>query len=294
MFYDSKEDYDAIPEYDQYVKDIAEFDKIDLSTKNYFEVLELFYSTFKLFPASSFSTTLEGQKFFRVRPENTLSCNEDIEKPQTYSYPPAKYCNVKRANLKHQPVLYCSDIYITTFYECNMKVGDCGYLAVWECKAKSPLSYICILPSNIDKNNRWYGHSKNINNTSFSGLVYEKSAQESYLLNYIANKFISEIEPYSLTSVLSDMVLYSNNHVDFLVYPSIQSKLLTCNLAFNPESADKHLSLNHVIKFRIIEKGETNVTFRTELVGDVIGNRVKWREPEEKDLEQFQVLNTSM
>lgn len=270
--------YDEIPELDQYKKDILDFDKIDLTNKNSFEINDLYYSAAKILPMSAFSQPMTGRNFFRVRAKRGIGISEDLESIKTFSYPPREFSPSGRANQKFTSVFYCSDSYITTMYESRMQIDEVGYLGIWKCISVKPVRYGCILPSKLDVRNRWRNHIDSIYLDSLkSGKLHDKSLQEIFLKDYIAEKFITEAMPYCLTSFIAHAALYSNNHIDFLVYPSVQSSKLKCNVAFNPNSVDEHLKLQKVIKFKILEKNNYSINYRIELVGDVVDDKVKWR-----------------
>lgn len=252
---DNEYSYDEIPELERYKLDILEFDKIDLKEKNSFEINDLYYAAAKILPMSAFSQPMTNRNFFRVRSQESIGANEDLQNIKTFSYPPREFSPNGRANQKFTSVFYCSDSYITTMYEARMQIGESGYLGIWKCVSTKPVTYGCILPSKLNIRNRWQNHLNSIYADPLKPeKLHDKSLQEIFLKDYIAEKFITEEKPYCLTSFIAHAALYSSNHVDFLVYPSVQSSKIKCNIAFHPNSADEHLNLQKVIKFKVLEK----------------------------------------
>jgi len=272
------DDFRSIPDYKEFIESVSKFDEMHLADKSIFEINKLYYSTFKILPFSGFSSPFLNHKFYRTRTQNTIGVNEDLNLVKTFSYPPMGICGPGRANRQYSSVFYCADKAVTTYYECKMKPYDTGYTGIWECINEQPLNYTCFLPIDTHPRNRWINHQKILFGPSLNSVVFGKSAQEEFIKDYIANRYVKEIYPYPLTSFISDVILFGN-HFNFFIYPSIQTNLATCNFAFSTKTVDTHMKLKQVVKFHIKTMNESTATTTIDQIGTVVDDKILWNDP---------------
>jgi len=231
-----------------------------------------------------------SQTFYRARLNIDLA-NEDIGLIKTYSYPPSSACKVNgRANLKGRSVFYCSDHALTAIYECKPKVGDYGFLSIWDNhKADRIVKFAICLPKDLRPDNNWTrdavkAHLYAEEYSRVRGGI--KSAQLNALNEYISRQFIEEKEPYLLTSMLAENYLYYKSKADFIVYPSIVANSQHCNLAFHPNSVETLLSFKKVIRFRVTDVVDSprGLNLAIGKTGELNGACLEWRKTSEHEV----------
>ena len=160
------------------------------------------------------------QTFYRVRLNIDINA-EDIGMIRTYSYPPPSACKVNgRANLKGRSVFYCSDDALTAIFECKPKVGDFGFISIWDNhKTDRAVKFAICLPKDLRADNKWQREAAQAH--QFAERYSQvrggsKSAQLNALNDYISRQFVEEQEPYLLTSMLSENYLYYESKADFI------------------------------------------------------------------------------
>lgn len=112
-----------------------------------------------------------------------------------------------------------------------------------------------------------------------------KSEQLEMITRFLSNAFIEEEPPYALSSWLAHDILFGDQAVDILYYPSMATKLNSCNLAITPKFVDAFLKTTKIFKLEILESTETNIRPAIVEVGIVVGHVVEWRDPLQEDVE---------
>jgi len=222
--------------------------------------------------------------FYRVRLNIDFAC-EDLGLIRTYSYPPASACKTNgRANIKGKSVFYCSDDALTAIYESKPKVGDIGYISIWNTqKVDRFVKYAICLPKDLRADNKWAistreAHEYSEKHSQTRGA--NKAAQLDLLNQFLSIQFIEEREPYLLTSWLSDNLLYHDSKADFIAYPSIVANTQHCNLAFHPNSVDTLLTFKKVVRFKILEVVDSpkGLIMSTGKIAELNGSILQWRD----------------
>jgi len=227
---------------------------------------------------------------YRVRPERTISADENLELVQTYSYPPAKNCENNRANIKGYPVFYCADDMTAAIKESRLSINEIGYVSIWKLRLRRKLSFSTYMPENLPLENTWSASAKYYHslfliylNTIPKEFREHKKAHQKFLVE----KFLFENAPYSLTSMICHTDLYKIGDVDFVVYPSAQTLQNYCNYAFHPNVASNNLIIDRVIRFKVIsyENGQPEVVFGE--VGNRKNDRINWGHYDKMEINEW-------
>lgn len=257
-FYQS--DLDIFPDLETYLAELKELDKYDFGNHTALEIYHKFYDYARITPTNYGTLNpvkFNSHSFYRVR-LNINKTLEDVTLAQTYSYPPTNFCTQNgRANLKYRTVFYCSNNPYAAIIESKPEVGDYGYLSVWNGQAKRTIKAGICLPYDLPTDNDWYLMAKDILDLHKSTLeANAKDKVEHYkaLFKFISNRFVNEIKPYPITSMLSyEMLMGQELWRDFIIYPSVISKSKYCNMAFHPNSVNENLALERVYRFEVVE-----------------------------------------
>jgi len=226
-------------------------------------------------------------QFYRVR-NYVNTDDEDLSLIQTYSYPLPNFCREHgRANLKNMSVFYCSNHALTALVESRPKVGEVGYLSIWQGHTTEEMSAGVLLPRDLRKENEWheltedlYAHvDKNLDNT-----LKEKSAFFQEKLKFIARLFLTEESPYPITSLIAWELLYGKSRKDFIIYPSFKNDSYSSNMAIHPNVVANYMKLKKVIRFKVRSVNGQNYTISTGRVGELVRNSIEWRDAQKEEV----------
>lgn len=289
------EDLEKMPSLPEFIKNLDYLRNVDLSNSTITEIENIFYEYATIFPQIPFTQKpdrFNNHTFYRVR-LNINSENEDLRLIQTYSYPNPFFCKENgRANLKGKSVFYCSNRPGAALLESKPKIGDEGFLSIWKPNATREIKIAMCLPQNLRKENEWsylasVAHNFSIN--FYSENAKEKSMHFIELINFIAERFVNEAKPYSITSWMSNELLYGEKWKDIILYPSIATHKRYCNLAIHPNTVETQLRFVKVIRFKVKDINEGIISYAPVSVGEIINSNIEWRrsEPEERDFIKF-------
>jgi hypothetical protein len=282
------------PNLEEYLKNLEYLRSTDFSKKTYEEIhSEYFKNVISHHSMGQYfnEKNIPNLALYRVRPAKNISKDENLELLQTYSYPPAKYSENGRANIKGYPVFYCADDIIAAIKESRMSINEIGYVSIWKLRLRRKLSFSTYMPEILPIENTWSDSAKYYNSLFLFYLMSiplefreHKKAHQKLLVE----KFISENKPYSLTSMICHTDLYKTGDVDFVVYPSVQTLQNYCNYAFHPNVASNNLVIDRVIRFKIMsfENGKPIVKFGE--VGNRKNDRINWGHYENIELNEFE------
>jgi hypothetical protein len=106
----------------------------------------------------------------------------------------------------------------------------------------------------LRKANLWHEHSKELHE-QLKGtspiFTSEKTDHLNYLNQFVSNLFIEEKAPYTISSWLSNNLLYSYGEVDMILYPSSLTDSYFTNFAIHPNFSDRYLQLKCVFQFSV-------------------------------------------
>jgi len=273
---------------------------LDLSQANAEQVHNAYYSCLNVLPSLNGFYSVKkfnAFNFYRVR-LNIDAEKEDIGLIQTYSYPPSEYCfNNGRANLKKKSVFYCSNCALTAVLESKPKVGDVGYLSVWQGRSIKDVKAGIILPRDLKRDNIWQGLSEDAHSFFENYLLESKNEKASFyqeIVNFIADLFITERRPYPITSWIANEMIYGSKWKDFIVYPSFVNDAFSCNLAIHPNTVNNCLLFTKVIKFKVLEIGGGGLRFSTGHLGEITNTNIQWRKAKAEEEVDFSLFPHSM
>lgn len=230
----------------------------------------------------------EPMSMFRGRLAKNVGKDEDLSKPDTFSYVPLSL-NKKgiptrgRANYNGQSIFYASTSMKTNFKEIskNSNIGDVAYMAKWILKPNSNLhlyraipedgvkvdgntnSLFCISNASI-VNSELGTYLKRLGNIMMSNEITGKYLGSSYIANYIYNAKGNVIRQEGNEIML---------HYDGIMYPSAISDSEEINIALKPEFVDLNLNLECVFKGVLAEDMKT-VQFKE--IGLNEGGKIVW------------------
>ncbi|HEA23633.1 MAG TPA: hypothetical protein ENH87_22345 [Pricia antarctica] len=288
------EDLEVFPNLGDYKKELKTLDNYDFTGKSESEIYNIFYDYAKLFPSriSWFKPeNFNSHRFYRVRLNINLK-DEDITLAQTYSYPPPKFCFENgRANKKGRSVFYCSNQPYAAILECKPKVGDAGFLSVWKGVAKRNIKIGNLLSPDLPLENDWLEMAVLSFQAFKKSMSLDARGIDKHLVmlqRFVAFKFIKEKSPYSLTSMLSEELLYGQLWHDLIVYPSVASNIRFCNMAFHPNSVDENLKFEKLIRFKVVGYEDDEPVFQLcEDVGFIDNIRMVWKKRTDEETKIF-------
>jgi RES domain len=279
------EDLELFPDLSTYLSDLKKLQGYDFSNLTERGKYDVFYDYARILPTNIGWFNPEKfnlHKFYRVR-LNIDREKEDISLAQTYSYPPPQYCFENgRANLKGRSVFYCSNDPRAAILECKPKVGDEGYLSIWNGVARRKIKIGHLLPFDLPPENTWNLMAQD----SFEYLLKNlpSDAKDKFqhfieLYKFIAEIFITEKKPYNLTSMISEELIYGQLWRDFIIYPSVLVNSQLCNMAFHPNSVNENLKLEKVIEFKVTNINNNGPTFNLgKKVGFLENTKMTWKD----------------
>jgi hypothetical protein len=287
--------FERFSDIDTYINMLKEFDKLDLTDKNSNEIAQIYFKYAPILPQIWFGQRIErfnNRSFYRVR-KNIDPKKENLNQMSTYSYPNSILCTSNgRANLKGKSVFYCSDDPISSILESNLQTGDIGYLSIWKPEAVREIRIQYCLPHTLRSDNKWNEVRKDIHPLITDHLnknYIEKKKHYVALINFLFFKFTSEKYPYALTSWLADKYLFGENWIDIILYPSVAGGAKDCNMAIHPNTVDRNIRFEKVIKFKVLEVKIDQIKYSPVSVGELVNQNIKWRivQSNEKDFSTF-------
>lgn len=282
-----------LPDYSTYKSDLESLDNFEFENLSAKEIYHKVYNVIRILPLNHGFLNPERfnkLKFYRAR-LNINTQKEDISLISTYSFPPLAACSENgRANLAGTSVFYCSDDLRSSIMECKPKLNEVGFLSFWKGVAEKPIKFGIFLPPDLPEQNNWNLMAKE----SFEEYVkYFKERNLNYekqfltLSKFINHKFKNEKKPYYLTSMISNEMLYNNEHKDFFVYPSTLAQSKLCNMVFHPNSVLENLKFEKVIKFKVSRIENGAIHFNLGKVGHLEGTKMIWKDHTEVETKMF-------
>jgi hypothetical protein len=288
-------DFIKYPTLESLQQNLREFKKIDLSKATQEDIERTFFSFLEILPSliGKYSAEKFNKfRFYRVR-LNIDTDKEDLNLVQTYSYPLPIFCRENgRANLKNKSVFYCSNCPITAILESKPKVGEIGYLSIWEGRAIKEMKAGILLPRDLKRENVWHVLSDDVYpfvDDALSTKMKDKMLLFQETLKFVSTLFLEERPPYPVTSWIANELIYGTAWKDLIIYPSFVNKSNSSNIVIHPNVVDNHLQFVKVIRFKVLEiKGDT-FSISTGRVGEIINTNIKWRvaDRHEIDFSQF-------
>lgn len=286
--------FTLFPEYEKFIDGLETLNNYDFSNSNREEIYDKFFDYAYSLPTNFEYLSPENfnnRKFYRVR-LNIDRKKEDLSLIQTYSYPPTSFCtNNGRANLSGKSIFYCSNELLPSMLESKPKIEDEGFLSIWKGNTTRKIKVGHYLPTNLPIGNSWSQMAyktlqdlrKNLPKELKSKLIHLEA-----LNNFISKKFVTEKEPYFLTSMLSWELFYGQFWTDLMIYSSVVTNNKFCNIAIHPNAVNENLQLEKVIIFKVVEfkNGIPIVELRSEF-GELIDSRIEWKNLTEKEIELF-------
>lgn len=286
------EDLASFPDLQTYKIDLEKLESYEFSDLSNAEILDIIYDFARTIPGSVGwfePQNFNYHKFYRVR-KNIDRNIEDITLAQTYSYPPGKFCFKNgRANLKGKSVFYCSNEPLAALMEAKPEAGDEIFLSVWEGIADKRIKVGNLLPPDLTEENVWNVMAKNSFHRTIKNLesrVDNKIIHLEILYKFVSYLFRTESKPYPLTSMISWEYLYGQMWRDLIIYPSVVSNELYCNMAFHPNSVDMNLRFEKVLKLKIDYVGDDGIKYSLgKKVGFIENTKMIWRDRTDKETE---------
>jgi len=234
----------------------------------------------------------QNSLIYRAR---SLGVNEDVNSPNTFKYPPLKFNNIGRANLKAKQVLYAATCPATSILE-YLNTGNAGkevYLSIWKYNSDKVLDtfYIIENPHNLKKLKEIYYKYSTIKTLNLINEIY---------LNLIK---LYKSNNYSFTAPYSHFILYTNNLANMIRYPSVVTDSQSYNYAINIDFFDNNFCLDMVYKLNVLGKINMNelennndlivITEEPIEVGRIKNGKIIYEKPNKEDLKFWKKLHPS-
>ncbi len=173
--------------------------------------------------------------------------------------------------------------------EIKPEIGDEIFLSVWEGIADKKIKVGNLLPPDLTEENVWNIMAKKSFDRTIKNLhsrVGNKVTHLEMLYKFVSYKFRTETKPYPLTSMISWENLYGQMWRDLIIYPSVITNELYCNMAFHPNSVDRNLRFEKVIKLKIGYVSEDGLKYKLgKKVGVIENTKMIWRDRTDKETE---------
>lgn len=224
-----------------------------LKDKGFQEIEDYFFSNAILLPENAaVHDDPEALRLMLFRVRWDVGTNENINDPQTFSFPPPQHTKRNRGNIEGEPVFYASLNPQISMVESKIDEGSIGYCGRWtftEDLKELSVSYIAF--HSLNPQNLLSGIGPRLN-TELRDQFLPKNQRIKehlqYLFEFIHRLFCIEKEPYILSSWIAHRILYRYN-LDCLIYPSYGTNFLGSNFAFNRHFVQKHMRLQEIFKF---------------------------------------------
>lgn len=292
----SKEDLAKLPDYKEYLKDLQKLKEYNFNGASHQDIDEKYCELATIFPYVSINQNPEifnKHTFYRVR-LNIDTVKEDINLIQTHSYPMPFFCQSNgRANIKGKSVFYCSDEVGAALFECKPQKGDEGFLSIWKPIASRPIKFGVLTSTDISTNNNWYKLTSDI--LDMVKEFYKEETPDRHkhfieLYKFIGERFVNEGSPYPLTSWLSNKLIYEEDGIDLILYPSIATEQVFCNMAIHPNTAHTQMELDKIIRFKVNSVNGSKIGYSPGDVGEPIGTNIIWRPSKASEKEFMKLL----
>lgn len=224
-------------------------------------------------------TMPKGIPIYRVRFNDTC-----LNKPVLYEeveklwHPPKSKTSIGRFNRNEQPALYTADHILTCFYETYDfdKHGKEGFVTALGCLVNENITegYISAMDVNIPAGkNIFYNHFLNF----YNGKIIEQERLIKNFLGYYINshKFFSPNFNYEITNLISD-ILYSDNQLQAIMYPSTKVNYQYNNIVFHETNAQKYIIPQIAIVYSYSFPKPLQVSLKPIYKGKVIGEKIKY------------------
>lgn len=289
-------DFEGLPSLEEFKLHLEDLKNIKLVDPTIDEIHKTYFSILPFLPRMLSRINFDENRelpFYRVR-LNIDPQKEDLSLIRTYSYPSADHCKTSgRANRRGKTVFYCSNKAFAAIFESKPKVGDIGYLSIWENDITRPLNAAVYLPKKFNNPNEWETVANSAH--KFADSYFEINGKDKVehfkeLKNFISDRFVTENYPYALTSFVSDEALFGKDAKDLVLYPSVASNSHYCNFAIHPNIVERYLTFKKVIRFKVLGiNSNLELSLSTGRIGEVIQNNIVWRDAtfEEIDFENL-------
>jgi len=286
-------DFDNLPEINLYREKLDKLKSLDLSSLSQKEIHRIVHehtvfipNFICLIPPKEFSSYKLYRARFKIDPEK-----ENVYLHSTFSYPNNVFCRENgRANISRRNVFYCADSPLAALLESKPKKGDFGCISEWRPIINRKVSAAIFLNENLRDANKWNKDAKELHGYLRSitpKFQKEKAAHLDLLNEFMCDLFIEEKPPYSISSWISNSLLYSNRGIDMILYPSSITNSYFTNIAIHPNFADKHLELEKVFQFTVNGISDNKMDYDIGLIGFPGTMNIEWRRPTDAEIEEI-------
>lgn len=226
---------------------------------------------------------LHRYPYYRAR---ILGKHEDRSDCKSFKYPEPNLTKIGRANIKGCPVLYATDSPLSSVIELlkNDFFHPEVYLSIWKCNKPLTINVHPLMKNVFDLNVIIPKFFPNATKIEIDLIIK--------IFHIISTLYITP-HKYNFTSKYSNKVLYDNNLIDVIAYPSLISNYESVCFAFNKDFANVNLNLIKVLKFKYhgTYNLENEFSFPDQLIGilqlieigEINNSRIEYREPNDED-----------
>lgn len=285
--------FDKLPDIETFHANLLKLKSLDLSSYSQKEIHDIVYQHTAFIPNYIYPIPVKNfcnyklyRARFKVDPEK-----ENVYLHSTFSYPNSFFCNQNgRANIKKRNVFYCADSPAASILESKPSRGDTGCVSIWKPFVDREVNCAIFLKEDLRIANTWHKDAKELHDylKSITPKFKKEKAEHLNLLNeFICSLYIEEKPPYSISSWLSNNLLYSHSGIDMILYPSSITDSFFTNIAIHPNFADKYLQLERVFQFSIQDITDEKLNYGIGLIGHPGKMNIEWREPTELEINEI-------
>lgn len=192
-------------------------------------------------------------------------------------YPPADLAKAGRANRAGGPVLYCATLRGTAIQELRPALGSTVAVGTWTNTEKLRLTHLGYGEASFEA----LGSGRKNGSWTNERVLIPGDEKNREVADLLSKTFTMQVAPgdehkYKLSIAMAELFLSAD--VDALLYPSIQTRGNSDNLAIPPRFADKHLRFRRITFGTIVEETQTGYVYvivdtATSLLSD---GRILW------------------
>jgi hypothetical protein len=218
--------------------------------------------------------------------------NARLYEIENLKYPPNKISDklyYNRASFKKQSMFYGGFGYLETLFENKPENGDLITISTWRQKENKPICYAPIFhDKRIQENANLFREEWEYFQNQIEKLDSRTADTIFKIYSLITYFFIRPVKPeskieYIFSAYFANRIFETPNipKVEAILYPSVPTKYVSCNLAILPEAFDDKFDFvkaeEHQIIYKSFNKNQWGAEKRAETI-KVEDNRLIWRE----------------
>lgn len=284
-----EKDIQLIPDLEVYKEQLERLYNLNKMPYSLDETFKSFISTTVFFPyfiSNIAPETINQSRIFRAREKSNFH-KYDYCCIRSFSHPGSALSKDNgRANIKDTSIFYGADMAYTALKEIDLSSGKPAFLSVWSINSDRDAKSSIFFPLSIPKENPWTQlavEQRRSYEQHVKGWNTGKDSQLLYLQDFIANLFVTVSEPYTVTSFIGHTHLFLYQY-DLIIYPSLKTDHLQCNIAFHPNFVDRFFRLERVYEVELEEVGGKKYIINVFQMAKLVDANLFWSRNIEEDV----------